>query len=127
MGFFARLFNRPGNDTTVTDYQAEVAARAANSPVQAMRASATTGTFRMPVEDVFSITGRGTVVTGTVAEGSVRVGDEVTVGAHRTRVTGVEKFREIVTDAGVGEHVGLLLEGLSRDMIVRGDEVRTVR
>lgn len=118
MGFFAKLFGRPGNDTTVTDFQAATAARVASSPAR--------GGFRMTVEDVFSITGRGTVVTGTISSGTVEVGDEIVVGAHRSRVTGVEKFREVVTGAGVGEHVGLLLAGVSHDMVARGDEIRSV-
>ena len=80
--------------------------------------------FLMPVEDVFSITGRGTVATGRVERGQVRVGDNVEiVGIKETRqcvVTGVEMFRKLLDYAEAGDNIGTLLRGIARDEIVRG-------
>ncbi len=80
--------------------------------------------FLMPVEDVFSITGRGTVGTGRVERGRVKVGDKVErVGIKETRetvVTGVEMFRKILDDAMAGDNVGLLLRGIEKDELERG-------
>lgn len=80
--------------------------------------------FLMPVEDVFSITGRGTVGTGRIERGRVRVGDEVEIvglGAHRkTVVTGVEMFRKVLDEGIAGDNVGLLLRGVEKDELERG-------
>ncbi len=80
--------------------------------------------FLMPVEDVFSITGRGTVGTGRIERGKVHVGDEVEIvglGAHRkTVVTGVEMFRKILDEGIAGDNVGLLLRGVEKDELERG-------
>ncbi len=85
---------------------------------------ATDKPFLMPVEDVFSITGRGTVATGRVERGQVRVGDNVEiVGIKETRtcvVTGVEMFRKLLDYAEAGDNIGTLLRGVNRDEIVRG-------
>ncbi len=80
--------------------------------------------FLMPVEDVFSITGRGTVGTGRVERGTIKVGDEVErVGLKETKktvVTGVEMFRKILDRAEAGDNVGLLLRGIEKDELERG-------
>ena len=80
--------------------------------------------FLMPVEDVFSITGRGTVGTGRVERGKVKVGDKVErVGIQETRetvVTGVEMFRKLLDDAQAGDNVGLLLRGIEKNELERG-------
>jgi elongation factor Tu len=80
--------------------------------------------FLMPVEDVFSITGRGTVATGRVERGRIKVGDKVErVGIRETKevvVTGVEMFRKLLDDAQAGDNVGLLLRGMDKDDIERG-------
>jgi elongation factor Tu len=80
--------------------------------------------FLMPVEDVFSITGRGTVGTGRVERGKVKMGDEVErVGVRETKktvVTGVEMFRKILDYAQAGDNVGLLLRGIDKDDLERG-------
>jgi len=80
--------------------------------------------FMMPVEDVFSITGRGTVATGRVESGKVSVGDEVEVigikDTAKTTVTGVEMFRKLLDYAEAGDNIGALLRGLSRDDVERG-------
>ena len=81
--------------------------------------------FLMPVEDVFSITGRGTVATGRVERGTLHVSDEVEiVGIHeetkKTVVTGVEMFRKLLDEAQAGDNIGALLRGVQRDEIERG-------
>ena len=80
--------------------------------------------FLMPVEDVFSISGRGTVVTGRVERGKVKVGEEVEIVGFRdtskTVVTGVEMFRKILDEGQAGDNVGVLLRGLKREDIERG-------
>ena len=80
--------------------------------------------FLMPVEDVFSITGRGTVGTGRIERGKIKVGDEVELiglGAKRKTVcTGVEMFRKLLDDGQAGDNVGLLLRGVDKDEIERG-------
>jgi elongation factor Tu len=81
-------------------------------------------TFLMPIEDIFSITGRGTVVTGRVERGVVKVGEEVEiVGIHPTRktvVTGVEMFRKLLDEGQAGDNVGALLRGVDKDEVERG-------
>jgi elongation factor Tu len=78
----------------------------------------------MPVEDVFSITGRGTVATGRIERGKVKVGDKVErVGIHETRevvVTGVEMFRKVLDEGVAGDNVGILLRGIEKEEIERG-------
>ncbi len=80
--------------------------------------------FLMPIEDVFTITGRGTVVTGRVERGQVRVGDNVEiVGIKETQtsvVTGVEMFRKLLDYAEAGDNIGVLLRGINRDQVQRG-------
>ena len=80
--------------------------------------------FLMPVEDVFSISGRGTVVTGRVERGIVKVGEEVEVigikDTTRTTITGVEMFRKLLDQGQAGDNVGLLLRGTKREEIERG-------
>ena len=85
----------------------------------------TDGDFLMPVEDVFSITGRGTVATGRVERGTVKVSDEVEIvglakEAKKTVVTGVEMFRKLLDQAEAGDNIGLLLRGIQREEIERG-------
>ena len=80
--------------------------------------------FLMPVEDVFSISGRGTVVTGRIERGIVKVGEEIEVvgirDTHKTTVTGVEMFRKLLQEGRAGDNVGLLLRGIKRDDVERG-------
>ena len=82
------------------------------------------GTFLMPVEDVFSISGRGTVVTGRVERGIVKVGEEVEIVGIRdttkTIVTGVEMFRKLLDEGRAGDNVGVLLRGTKREDVERG-------
>jgi elongation factor Tu len=82
------------------------------------------GAFLMPIEDVFSISGRGTVVTGRIERGIVKVGDEVSIVGIRdttkTTVTGVEMFRKLLDQGQAGDNVGVLLRGTKRDEVERG-------
>jgi elongation factor Tu len=83
--------------------------------------------FLMPVEDVFSITGRGTVVTGRVEQGTLSVGDPVEIvgirDLQKSTVTGVEMFRKLLDEARAGDNVGLLLRGVGKEDVERGQVV----
>jgi len=82
------------------------------------------GAFLMPVEDVFSISGRGTVATGRVERGKVKVGEEVSIvgikETTKTTCTGVEMFRKLLDEGVAGDNIGVLLRGVKRDDIERG-------
>ncbi len=82
------------------------------------------GAFLMPVEDVFSISGRGTVVTGRIERGIVKVGDEVEIvgikATAKTTCTGVEMFRKLLDQGQAGDNVGVLLRGTKREEVERG-------
>jgi elongation factor Tu len=82
------------------------------------------GAFLMPVEDVFSISGRGTVVTGRIERGVVKVGDEVAIvgikDTAKSTCTGVEMFRKLLDDGQAGDNVGVLLRGTKREEVERG-------
>jgi elongation factor Tu len=84
--------------------------------------------FLMPVEDVFTITGRGTVVTGRVERGIVKVSEEIEIvgirpTSSKTTVTGVEMFRKLLDQGQAGDNVGLLLRGIKREDVERGQVV----
>jgi elongation factor Tu len=80
--------------------------------------------FLMPIEDIFSISGRGTVVTGRIERGIVHVGDEVEIvgirDTEKTTVTGVEMFRKLLDEGQAGDNVGVLLRGTKKDEVERG-------
>ena len=80
--------------------------------------------FLMPIEDVFSISGRGTVVTGRVETGIVKVGEEVEIvgikDTKKTVVTGVEMFRKLLDQGQAGDNIGALLRGVGREEVERG-------
>jgi translation elongation factor EF-Tu-like GTPase len=118
MGWFRR------RDPEPVDAQAVIDAHHGQAEVPA----GVSGSFRMPVEDVFSIKGRGTVVTGKVAAGRIAVGGAVAILRDGrqiavTTIRGVEMFRKTVDSAGVGDYVGLLLDGVEKDQVARGDEL----
>jgi elongation factor Tu len=83
--------------------------------------------FLMPIEDVFSISGRGTVVTGRVDRGKIKVGEEVEIvgikDTRKTVCTGVEMFRKVLDSGEAGDNVGLLLRGIKREDVERGQVV----
>ena len=87
-------------------------------------ARATDKTFLMPVEDVFSISGRGTVVTGRVERGIVKVGDEIEIigirPTQKTTVTGIEMFRKLLDEGQAGDNCGVLLRGTKKEDVERG-------
>src|SRR5512139_3276899 len=82
------------------------------------------GSFLMPVEDVFSISGRGTVVTGRVERGVIKVGEEIEIvglkPTTKTVCTGVEMFRKLLDEGQAGDNVGILLRGTKREEVERG-------
>ena len=131
MGFWAKLFGREV-DTTVTDYQSQVAGAPHPAPSPTIPAGGSIGgPFRMSVEDVFVIQGRGTVVTGRVELGSVSVG-EVVEWTHpdgramSASVSGLEAFRKTLTTAGAGEMIGVLLRDVERADIPAGSVLSRV-
>ena len=83
--------------------------------------------FLMPIEDVFSISGRGTVVTGRVERGIIHVGDEIEIvgikPTQKTTCTGVEMFRKLLDDGEAGDNIGCLLRGTKREDVERGQVV----
>jgi len=129
----------PGDDTPIIigsalkaleGDQSEIGAPAIIKLVQAMDEyipepeRAIDGSFLMPVEDVFSISGRGTVVTGRIERGTIKVGEEVEIvgirDTQKTTVTGVEMFRKLLDQGQAGDNVGILLRGTKRDEVERG-------
>ena len=129
----------PGDDTPIITGSAlkalegdetEIGTQSITKLVEAMDAyipepeRAVDGDFLMPVEDVFSISGRGTVVTGRVERGIVKVGEEVAiVGIRETSkstCTGVEMFRKLLDEGRAGDNIGVLLRGVKRDEVERG-------
>ena len=82
------------------------------------------GTFLMPIEDVFSISGRGTVVTGRIERGVIKVGEEIEIvgikDTDKTTCTGVEMFRKLLDEGQAGDNVGVLLRGTKREEVERG-------
>src|SRR5699024_10511099 len=129
----------PGDDTPTINGSAlkalegdedEHGSHAVIKPSEAMDAyspepeRAIDGTFLMPVEDVYSISGRGTVATGRVERGIVNVGDEVEIvgikDTVKTIVTGVEMFRKLLDQGQAGDNIGALLRGTKREDIERG-------
>ncbi len=83
--------------------------------------------FRMVVQDVFTIAKRGTVVTGQIESGTLKVGDEIVIrargGERKTVVAGIEAVRKVIQQANQGDTVGVLLKDVSRGDIQRGDEL----
>ena len=82
------------------------------------------GAFLMPIEDVFSISGRGTVVTGRIERGVIKVGEEIEIvgikDTEKTTCTGVEMFRKLLDEGQAGDNVGVLLRGTKREEVERG-------
>lgn len=105
------------------------APKAAQSAV-AVRAGDVAGAFSLRVEDVFTISGRGTVVTGLIASGEIKIGDQVRFTSPKGKamqcaVVGVEMFRKIVNEAKAGDTVGLLLRGVKLDDLEVGTNIES--
>src|SRR5207237_5809315 len=83
--------------------------------------------FLMPIEDIFSISGRGTVVTGRIERGIVKVGEEMEIVGYtptqKTVITGVEMFKKLLDEGRAGDNVGLLLRGTKKEDVERGQVV----
>ena len=109
MGLFSKLFDkREIKDGIVPPTPAEY--------------YATSGKFNMVIDDVFSIMGRGTVVTGKVSSGEINIGESVMInGSRSVVVTGIEMFRKTLDYAKEGDNVGLLLKDVTRDEVHKGD------
>jgi elongation factor Tu len=131
-------YEYPGDDVPVVRVSAlkalEGDAEAAKGVVELMEAvdtyipepeRETERPFLMPIEDVFTITGRGTVVTGRVEQGSLKLGDEIEIvgiepHTKKTVVTGIEMFRKMLDEARAGDNAGILLRGTKKDEVQRG-------
>jgi elongation factor Tu len=132
-------YDFPGDDTPIIKGSAKLALEGDKGPLgeQAILALADAldsyiptperaidGTFLMPVEDVFSISGRGTVVTGRVERGVIKVGEEIEIvgirDTQKTTCTGVEMFRKLLDQGQAGDNVGILLRGTKREEVERG-------
>ncbi|MDD5273425.1 MAG: elongation factor Tu [Methylovulum sp.] len=133
------MYEFPGDDTPIIKGSALLALNGDTSDIGApsvvrlvealdtyipLPERAVDGAFLMPIEDVFSISGRGTVVTGRIERGIIKVGQEVEIVGIRptvsTTVTGVEMFRKLLDQGEAGDNVGLLLRGTKRDDVERG-------
>jgi elongation factor Tu len=133
------MYKFPGDDTPVITGSAlkawegdtgEMGSQSVEKLVAAMDSfipqpeRAVDGAFLMPIEDVFSISGRGTVVTGRIERGRVKVGEEVEIvgikDTTKTTCTGVEMFRKLLDDGQAGDNVGVLLRGTKREDVERG-------
>jgi len=132
-------YDFPGDDTPIIKGSAKLALEGDEGPLgkQAIMAlaealdsyiptpeRAVDGTFLMPVEDVFSISGRGTVVTGRIERGVIKVGEEIEIvgikDTVKTTCTGVEMFRKLLDQGQAGDNVGVLLRGTKREDVERG-------
>ncbi len=132
-------YDFPGDDTPIVKGSAKLALEGDEGPLGSQAIMqlaealdsyiptperAVDGTFLMPVEDVFSISGRGTVVTGRIERGIIKVGEEIEiVGIHdtaKTTCTGVEMFRKLLDQGQAGDNVGILLRGTKREEVERG-------
>jgi elongation factor Tu len=133
------MYKFPGDKTPVVTGSAlkawegdtsEIGAQSVEKLVAAMDSfiplpeRAVDGAFLMPIEDVFSISGRGTVVTGRIERGRIKVGEEVEIvgikDTSKTTCTGVEMFRKLLDDGQAGDNVGVLLRGTKREDVERG-------
>ncbi len=133
------LYEFPGDDTPVIigsalkaleGDESEIGSQAIDKLIEALDTwipepeRAIDGAFLMPVEDVFSISGRGTVATGRIERGIIKVGEEVEIvgikATTKTTVTGVEMFRKLLDQGQAGDNVGILLRGTKREDIERG-------
>jgi translation elongation factor EF-Tu-like GTPase len=130
MGWFRR-FRKRNEPLTPEEMLAQGHAamqQPAGSSAAPAAAPAASGDFRLQIEDVFHITGRGLVVTGRIQAGQVRVGQQVTITragnpTATATVDGIEQFRKVADHAVAGENVGLLFRQLTKDQLASGDVV----
>jgi len=116
MGLFGKLFNKE------TDDEKDLKQAAAARQQEAYDSSPDNNPFRFTVDDMFTIKGRGVVVTGRVESGSLKVGDVVLInGTRQCEVIGIEMFRKILQTANTGDNVGILLSDITKSDINPGD------
>lgn len=119
MGIFSKLFKKENN------YEEELKKEASELHIQSEIADLNSnGSFEFLIEDVFTITGRGTVVTGKALSGSAKVNDIVFINSIQSEITGIEMFRKSLDVINAGDNAGLLLKGISREMVKRGDVIK---
>lgn len=119
MGFFSKLFGSKNHDD---EMKKEAMQMEHTAQINNVMAGNINGEFNFTVEDVFTITGRGTVVTGIVNSGTIKLNDEVLInGITPTVVTGIEMFRKTLDFAQAGDKCGILLRGIDRNQINSGD------
>lgn len=123
MGIFSRLFRNSPEEEFQREIDSQISG--GDADISADYAYTEIG-FRLTVKDVFSIAGRGTVVTGVVSSGEISVGDTVQIVRSgqiilSSRVNGIEMFRKICEKAVTGENVGILLNNVNRNQLMRGD------
>lgn len=126
MGLFSKLFGRSGetdDEKEIRLYNEEKSAphKVTETPSAEAASVCPSGAEAcFVIEDVFTITGRGTVVTGTVTKGSFSVGDKVTVNGIETTITGIEQFRKKLDTVNAGDNAGILLGDISRGQLAGG-------
>lgn len=119
MGFFSKLFGSKNHDD---EMKKEAMQMEHTAQINNVMTGNINGEFNFTVEDVFTITGRGTVVTGSVNSGTIKLNDEVLInGVTPTVVTGIEMFRKTLDVAQAGDKCGILLRGIDRNQINSGD------
>lgn len=119
MGFFSKLFGSKSHDD---EMKKEAMQMEQTAQINNVMTGNINGEFNFTVEDVFTITGRGTVVTGIVNSGTIKLNDEVLInGITPTIVTGIEMFRKTLDFAQAGDKCGILLRGIDRNQINSGD------
>ena len=122
MGLLSKLFNI-GVKAEYSDASMHQSVNHSNESMNSnIQSSNYSGEDFMTIEDVFSIAGRGTAVTGRITSGEVHIGDMIRInGIKQSRIIGIEMFRKNLDYAKAGDNVGLLLEGISRNDVNRGD------
>ena len=124
MSFIKKLFGLPDENDFDSMYKVQYDE---NSPDSVAYITANEGNFMFTVQDIFTVKGRGTVVTGVIESGTIHTGDTVTLNGKRKSATftigGIESFRKLLDSASMGDNVGLLLLGANKDDICKGDKL----
>lgn len=121
MGFFSRLFGKKSYEEELKENCAEIIEKAEMENRIINYQNGVDAEFQFRIDDVFSITGRGTVVTGRVICGSIQYGDSVMINGIETVVLGIESFRKTINVAKAGDSVGIFLKGVTKNQVQRGD------
>lgn len=122
MGFFSRLFGKKDYEEVLKEDSAKIIEKAENAKTEFdLMEKMEKAKFLFKAEDIFTITGRGSVVTGVVLRGNVKYNDVVTVNDMQATVVGIESFRKQVNVAKEGDRVGILLKEIKRNQVKKGD------